>query len=200
MLNWKASEPIIIRVDELGKFVCVAGVSRLEVHEVQRILEAAQKCREKFEVVLQVVDADCIASWRHAISAAVKALRAFNESRNVCDKVEVEVILYLSGRRQIRDAIEAVGVKSSSTRLAVICLAEDAESASSAVNCFRSAIGGVIDNSVLEIKSAEKAEILRGVYDINDDELSAVMRNDVDFGGAIERIVIERGAILDLIK
>jgi len=201
VLNWKLNKPILVAVEELEKkFICLAGVALQGKRDVQSILEVAKSCRDKFGVVLQVVDANCIASWRHAASAALRALRAFAEGRNVCDRVEVEIILYISGRRQIRDAIEAVGVKSDSTELAVICASKDSGPAISAVRFFVDSVGGVIDNSALEIRSDEKVNVLRRIFDVSNVELDAVVRSGIDLREAIERIVIERGALLEVLK
>jgi tRNA threonylcarbamoyladenosine modification (KEOPS) complex Cgi121 subunit len=59
---------------------------------------------------LQVLRADRVVGADHLRSAAWHTKRAFDEGRNHADKMEVEFTRYAAGERQIRRAIEKMGV------------------------------------------------------------------------------------------
>ena len=60
---------------------------------------------------LQVVRADRVVGPQHLAHAAALALRAQAEGRAQAAKPEVEFVRYLAGERQIRSALEKVGVR-----------------------------------------------------------------------------------------
>lgn len=60
----------------------------------------------------QLLDARMVFGEDHLRSAADHALRAFRLGRNVATTLGIEFLLYASGERQIRRAIEKMGTKS----------------------------------------------------------------------------------------
>ena len=60
---------------------------------------------------LQVVRHDRVVGADHVRSAAAHARRAFGEGRNHAERLEVEFTRYLAGERQIRRAIEKMGIE-----------------------------------------------------------------------------------------
>ena len=60
---------------------------------------------------VQVFDASYICGKDHILVAYEHAKRAFEDGRNTCKTIEMELILYASCRRQIKDALDLVGAK-----------------------------------------------------------------------------------------
>jgi KEOPS complex subunit Cgi121 len=81
----------------------IAGPLRLE-----DILFAARKSGRI--APLQVVRADRVVGADHVRSAALHAHRAFREGRAQADTLEVEFLRYLAGERQIRKALDKMGL------------------------------------------------------------------------------------------
>jgi tRNA threonylcarbamoyladenosine modification (KEOPS) complex Cgi121 subunit len=77
----------------------------------------------------QVVRADRVVGERHVWHAAALATRALREGRAQADRLEVEFTRYLAGERQIRAALDKVGVRDGETDLVVVALGLKAEDA-----------------------------------------------------------------------
>ncbi|HEX2066920.1 MAG TPA: KEOPS complex subunit Cgi121, partial [Candidatus Thermoplasmatota archaeon] len=89
--------------DEQVALAGLAGPLRLE-----DVLFAAQKSGRI--APLQVVRADRVVGADHVRSAALHAHRAFREGRAQAGTLEVEFLRYLAGERQIRKALDKMGV------------------------------------------------------------------------------------------
>ena len=58
-----------------------------------------------------VFNSMCVGGREHLIYSYEKAKKAFDEGRNIANNFHIEIMLILSGRRQIKDAIELCGVR-----------------------------------------------------------------------------------------
>lgn len=103
--------------DEQVAFAAVKGPLALE-----DLLFQAKKANRI--APLQLVRADRIVGPDHIRAAAMHAHRAFAEGRNQADRLEVEFVRYLAGRRTIRDALEHMGLPDPVEDIAVVALGE----------------------------------------------------------------------------
>ena len=148
----------------------------------------------------QVVSLFSVVSWRHIVSAVYRALRAFRDGNNVCDRVEVESLLYLSGRRQISESIEAVGIGESVDSLILIVFGVGEAAVYDGLMRFLGRFDGVVDMDLLFPRSDLCFEHLRRVFKVSDDEISCLFKRGFDKWRALEFILIERGALVDVLK
>ncbi len=74
------------------------------------IKKLSEFCKEN-SLIGQIFDADLVFGEEHLIVAYEHAKRAFEERRNICKTIEMEMLLYASGRRQINEAISLIGAK-----------------------------------------------------------------------------------------
>lgn len=135
---------------------------------------------------LQVLRADRVVGVDHLTSAAMHAQRAFDEGRNHADDLAVEFTRYVAGERQIRKALDKVGILDGSPAAAVVGLGEKAEDA---VAHFLHALGLESDDSVLDATP----EKLRG-FGITDAQIEATAPERVT------DLVLERVAAVDLMR
>ncbi|HEC76427.1 MAG TPA: hypothetical protein ENI33_04110 [Thermoplasmatales archaeon] len=84
--------------------IIIGAKGKLSVEET---LEKLKKIRG----VSQIFDASCICGREHIEIAYEHAKRAFEEGRNKCRSIEMEMLLYASGKRQIKDAMDFIGAK-----------------------------------------------------------------------------------------
>jgi KEOPS complex subunit Cgi121 len=87
--------------------VCMAGI--LGPLKVDDILFIAAKSNRI--APLQVVRSDRVVGAEHVRSAGMHALRAQKEGRMQAKTLEVEFVRYLAGERQIKNAIEKMGIE-----------------------------------------------------------------------------------------
>ncbi|MHC1593023.1 MAG: KEOPS complex subunit Cgi121, partial [Methermicoccaceae archaeon] len=60
--------------------------------------------------LVQLFDARCVAGEEHLLTALHKAKRAFERGENISQRLELEVMLYAAGTRQLKKAFE-MGIK-----------------------------------------------------------------------------------------
>jgi KEOPS complex subunit Cgi121 len=105
-------------IAEAGKYVEITGFRNVGIKDAEEFVKAARKETPQSTWV-QFFDAELVATWQHLYFAVLNALLAFKTERNISKSVAMEVMLYASAQRQIRKAIQLVGVKCDSENVAV---------------------------------------------------------------------------------
>lgn len=103
-------------IDFPDEGLAIAGV--LGPLKLEDVLLAAKKANRI--APLQVLRADRVIGADHLRSAAFHAKRAFDEGRNQADNLDVEFTRYAAGERQIRKAIDKMGIPEG-CEAAVVC-------------------------------------------------------------------------------
>ena len=108
--------------------------------------------------------------------------------------------MFISGTRQISEAIKRVGITPKTTQTAVLCVLptaiEHLKVADSLAEIFR----GRDDDSLLDKwTSLRRSRVVR-VFGIGDKELKAALRDGEVTDKALERLAIERSAMLTIAK
>jgi tRNA threonylcarbamoyladenosine modification (KEOPS) complex Cgi121 subunit len=180
-------------IEETGKYVEITGFRNIMIGNAKEFLKAVLKVKRQ-RVWVQFFDAELVATWQHLHFAVLNALLAFKNERNISKSVEMEIVLYASAQRQIRRAIEFIGVKCDSANVAVVLIDESLNSVKAVLSAVSEAIGAEPDGTVLEL-SMKKTQRIREAFGITEKELKAVMeKNNVE--QALVKLVIERMALL----
>jgi tRNA threonylcarbamoyladenosine modification (KEOPS) complex Cgi121 subunit len=111
----------------------------------------------------------------------------------VTGSVAIEILLYASGQRQIKNAIAYLGVSPESKRVAVIGIASEESPLENLRTQLPKIIEGKLDESVVE--EGDNATIRR-VFGITGDEMKTMLRRNTTEKEAITRLVIEKMALL----
>ncbi|HDM25092.1 MAG TPA: hypothetical protein ENG24_00640, partial [Thermoplasmatales archaeon] len=77
-------------------------------------IRKVEEYSKSLNVAIQVVDANLVYSFNHLYSAAQHAIRAMRRGTNSMKSLAMEILLYAAGERQIKNAIEKIGVKENS--------------------------------------------------------------------------------------
>lgn len=180
-------------IEETGKYVEITGFRNIMIGDAEEFLKAVRKEKQQ-GVWVQFFDAELVATWQHLHFAVLNALLAFKNERNISKSVAMEAMLYASAQRQIRRAIDLMGVKCDSANVAVVIIGERLDSVKVVLSAVSETIGAEPDGTVLEL-SRKKAQRIREAFGITDKELKAVMeKNNVE--QALVKLVIERTALL----
>ena len=108
-------------IEEAEKYVELTGFRNVSVNDAEEFVKAAREETPQ-TACIQFFDAELVATWQHLYFAVLNALLAFRNERNISKSVAMEVILYASAQRQIRKAIQLVGVKRDSANVAVLII------------------------------------------------------------------------------
>jgi len=107
----------------------------------------------------------------------------------------VEALLFASAQRQIKKAVELLGIKPESSQVAVLVIAETQQKATATLNIISKIISGERDDSVLELAD-EKLEGIKRLFNISDLELKAKLKKEGLEKEALIDLVIEHAALL----
>ncbi|MFC1787497.1 KEOPS complex subunit Cgi121 [Halobacteriota archaeon] len=142
--------------------------------------------QKKHRVIIQVLDADRIASREHISFAVEKAKRAMHDGRNIAKDLGIEILLYASGKRQIEQAM-SMGVHPGKNSVAIVIIGDDTKGASTNIKTI------IHEAPVLDYTKCKKRKLIK-TFDITEAEIRAVGEDK------IPELVLERVALLDVMK
>ena len=159
------------------------------IRNIDKFLEKVRVFSEENNVILQVFDADVIYGKKHLISALFHAKRAFEENKNTTNTLEMEILLYAAGERQLKLAIPKIGFKEGEVNIASLFYNENDMDLELIVEKFLKKFDLKKDNKVLkgDINTLKK-------FKISDSEIKTVSEDK--FGD----LILEKIAMVDIIK
>ena len=184
---------MLYHLKEYGKFAEITGYRNIAFAKAEEFLKADRK--ETGQVVdVQFFDAELIASQKHLYFAVINALQAFQNKTNISKSLSMETMLYASGQRQIKKAIQLCGIKPETTNMAVVIISKNQAQIQTVVQAVTKYIDAESDEQVLGITKTKEAKI-KAAFQIVDDEIKTVMKNG-ESEKALISLVIERVALL----
>nr|MDO8099816.1 KEOPS complex subunit Cgi121 [Candidatus Njordarchaeota archaeon] len=172
-------------------------------YDVEKLLDRVKALHSDHPLlVIQLFDAERIATYLHLLVSAVYALQAFKTSRNVSKNIGTESLLYASAQRQINDAIDKVGLRATSQNLAVNVIGSQSDIVIKSIEKVCQELGKQADDSVLNIGDRGKVEALLRTFEISDIELEAA-RTEADIGQvetAVTKRVLSRMSLMAISK
>lgn len=180
-------------VKEFQKYVLITGFRKVRIDNPQEFLKQTKR-EVPLNVEIQFFDAENIATWRHLYFAILNALTVFRNGVNVSRSPAMETLVYASAQKQIRKATEILGVKPTSTKIAVLMIGEKTEDLESTLSELSRQIKAEKDETVLDL-TEEKMTNIRRIFDVTREEISTVMRGR-ELKDALVDLVIERMALL----
>ncbi len=178
--------------------MAVEGFHLTEPLKLNKVLNQMQTITKERKVPLQIIEAKYLAGSRHAFHAGNLAVTAHHGKRARANKIEVEILLYLTGKRQIGDAIDRAGVKKETKEIVALALGSSESAVQSAIMDLGKTLYAKPDAKLLEISKAKRIS-LQEFFDISNDELTLMARNG-DWREGLLKCVMERGAMLDALK
>jgi KEOPS complex subunit Cgi121 len=145
--------------------------------------------------LIQIFNAEHIAGKKHLFFATINALKAFAQGRNISDDLEMETLLYASGYRQIDKAIELLGYKASSSKLAILIISSKQKDAEEAEKKIEKFIPGIRHDDVLEILKESKVEKLCTIFQISKLELDTMAETNINRKTTLLWLIIEHNAL-----
>ncbi len=173
--------------------IAIAGFKNVKIKDVKGFLERVR--REVREAHVQFFDAKLIAGQQHLYFAALNALKAFEKKSNISSSLAIEALLYASAQRQIRKAVDTLGVKQDSSQVAVLIIAENRQEMNDCLKVVLRLIPDERDDAVLELTD-EKIGDIKKLFGISDLEIEAKLSRKGLEKEALADLVIEHVALL----
>jgi len=185
---------LIYEVSEFEKYLLITAIEQVRVDKVEEFLKELRRKSPATEV--QVLRLDRVAGVEHLFFASLNALNAFKQKTNLCKGLPMEIILWASAQRQIKNAIEELGLKDSPSRLALVAVSNDREKLENLLGMVLSLTKGKENEGLLDTWSKTKIEALKKVYGISERELATTTSAKTSIEKAMKNSIIERIAIL----
>ncbi len=157
----------------------VLGV-RGSIGSVEEVMEKVRDFEDAHSSTVQIFRADRIFGGLHLISAVERALRAFEQGRNRSKHLGTEILLYCAAERQIKNAIELLGITAGTNEMAIVL------------------VGGASEEELLALLGFERSDDVLdggkdiGAFGITDAEVAAVGKD------RLIDIILERMALSEL--
>ena len=184
---------MIIKLTDHDTCILIAGFREVKVKDVKQFFQAINE--KTGDACTQFFDASLVAGWEHLYFAALNALNAFKSKLCISSSLAMETLLYASAQRQIKDAVNLIGIKPSTQKVAVLVCAKTLEQAKAVLNTVSRLLGGTADDSVVELTD-DKTAGLMGLFNISTLELEAKMERKGSEKQALSDLVIEHVALL----
>ena len=176
-----------------NQHITILGFRNVIIANINTFLENFR--RENLGAHVQFFDAKRVVGPQHLYFAAINALNAFKKRRNISNNLEVEALLYVSAQRQIKKAVEMVGIKQDSSEVAVLIMAENKRENNDCTTLVSNLIPGERDNRVLEL-TGKKIKAIKKLFRISNLEFEAKLKREGLEKEALTDLVIERIALL----
>lgn len=152
---------------------------------------------EKFpEVSVQLVDLDRVPGQRYLKLAAVNATKSFHSKQPIAKTLAMELLLFISAEKQIVRALKRVGITAETQRIAAIAVGDDHSQVLSAANFLAETLGQNSEDQLLDDWSRQRIKNVRSSFDIGERELEAIIQENETEPMVVERLAVERSAML----
>lgn len=165
----------------------------------KEMLEKVMLMSEKRNVIIQLFDARKIATWKHIFIATINAIAAFKQKRNITSQLSLEILLYATAQRQIKDAINLLGVSEETKEVAILVLGETEKKVVSAFKQVVDFLNGKEEENLLEIFNEAKLNKLLNTFKISEEEINAVITEESK-EEAVVKCIIDRISIFAVEK
>ena len=179
--------------EEPSEHITIIGFRNVQIENINAFLEHFR--RQNREAAIQFFDAKHVAGPQHLYFAAVNALNAFEKKTNISNNLAVESLLYASAQRQIKKAVEMLGIKQGSSEVAALIMTENRHKKTDYLHIVNKILPGERDDSVLELTD-KKIGNIKKLFEISDLEFEAKLEKEGLEKEALTDLVIERMALL----
>jgi KEOPS complex subunit Cgi121 len=184
---------MLYHLKDYGKFAEITGYRNIAFAKAEEFLKSNRKETGK-GVGVQFFDAALIATQEHLYFAAINALQAFQNKTNISKSLSMETMLYASGQRQIKKAIQLCGIKPETKNMAVVIIGENQAQLQTVLQAVNDCVDSNPDERVLDLTNTKITKIKKD-FKITDEEIKTIMKND-ESEKAVISLVIERVALL----
>lgn len=177
---------------EFGVHAEISGFKTVKIDDPQVFLQRIGELKPA-DVDVQFFDADRIATWEHLYFATLNALTVFANHENTAKSLAMETLLFAAAEKQIVRATALLGVKSDSSRIAVLVISKRSRTARATLSTISKILEREPDETVLGL-SDNKVALVERTFGIKRIELETVMK-DGDVKKALVGLIIERIAL-----
>lgn len=201
---------------ELTYFV---GINRVKInanaYTIDQLFELSEKIQNKYsDSILQFFNENYILNTEHIFNACYFSLKAFHYKKSISNKKELELLLYLATKRQIKSAINDVGINESNIQNDVVnyCIVSYEDNVSIIDNAIKEALNAIDIKFSFTQENADKLKTIKEYFEISDDQIKVILnsygiKKDIEvllkenihyLYSALNELICEKMALLSL--
>jgi KEOPS complex subunit Cgi121 len=172
------------------QFRITAG--QMMVSNVNDCVQELNRLSDDLDLSLQVLNADMVCGKKHIDSAILHAIRAWKENTQSTHSLSMEVILYAAGERQVKIALEKMGISSGNNSVVLVLIdakQKKKKKLDKIVDQIVEKLNIIKDSSVISC-SVDKLQL----FGIERTEIETVSKDH------LSHLVLEKIALVDIIK
>ena len=172
----------------------MTGIKDFEVSNYDEINEKLTE--HEWQIDLQLLDAQKILVSHHIYFATLSALNAFKRKKNISKNLALEILLYVSGQKQIRVAIDVFGLRKGRMDVVLVAIGDKKGDLKRLLENICETFDIEIDDSFIDSFSERKSKDIRSTFEISSLEIDAVKRKGVTLKKILRKLIMERMAFL----
>jgi tRNA threonylcarbamoyladenosine modification (KEOPS) complex Cgi121 subunit len=162
--------------------------------------ELTKEINQRFpNVHLQLVDLDKVPGSRYLFLATLNAMKSFS-SKPISKSLEMEILLFVAANRQITEAIRLVGIASDTSKTTAVLVGMTEEDLRGAADLLSRVMGLECSDELTDRWGDQRIRNVRSLFQISPKELKSTLRKGEPMVQAVERLAIERSALLTINK
>ena len=170
-------KPLIRELLEYSQFVLIEGLTIDRGVEFDRLIHTLKAAAPNS--LIQLMDGRGILGYDHVFFAVLNSLNARRSNRMICEDLTLEVIVYASAQRQIKNSVGLLGVKENSKQLVLAAISGDIEELRILKNSISEIEGLRLDDSFLKSWNRERLTTVKKMFKVTDDEFRSISLKQV---------------------
>lgn len=152
-----------------------------DTHQIMKFIKDISGECSSGRCIIQLLHARAIAGEKHILQATLQAIKSFEMNNNTAKDLGLEICLRASSQRQISRALKILGIANGKMDICMVAVDCDED--------IRKKVGNALGKRNDKVLQAD-VSTLQEVYEISSQEITSA--------GNIERVLVERTALLNL--
>ena len=161
------------------------GINRIKINSqrfnVDHLFEIIEIIHNKYkDSIFQFFDDKYVLNAEHIYNACYFVMKAFLHRKNISNKRELELLLYIATKRQIKSSIEDFGIDNEKIRdnFLNICIVSSEENLNLINDEVKKALNASEEEEItLNHITIEKYEIIKTYFEITDNQIITVLNS-----------------------
>ncbi len=188
---------MLFEIPEFNQYLWISAFET-KLENVEQVLQAVQG--KLPEICVQLVDLDRVAGSRYLFLATYNAIKSFHSKQPISRSLGIEILLYIAANKQITESLKRVGITANTRRIGALAVGSSADQVSVAGNFLAELLSTKSRDELVDEWPPGRVDNVRSGFGIGEKELRAIIRKSEARAKAIERLAIERSAMLAIRK
>lgn len=186
-----------IKINHETFLITIVGLTFLKELNSLELLERVNEISKDIGVNTIIVNPSIVCSPIQLCLACKYALEAHKRGKNISKKLELEVLLYTIGKRQISEVLNKASIKGKVKDVVIVIVSDTEEKVNELLNRLYSFLKYEMNDKLMNL-TEDKVEIIKNIFNISYEELKATYARNLH--EALVKCVLSRVTSLRIKK